>query len=117
MQAAGNYIRNRYYQEALHVLDGISPSSRNARWHYYAALAHYGLGNNIRAREEARTAVEKEPGNYTYQNLLDQLQNPGRAYATGQRTYSQPTAGPAQFCLSMILCNLLCNFGRCCCWC
>ena len=31
-----------------------------------------------------------EPGNYEYQNLLDRLQNPGRAYSTYQQAYTQP---------------------------
>ena len=88
MQAANNYIRNGYYAEAMNVLEGIAPADRAARWHYYAALASSGLGNNIRAQNEARTAVDMEPGNYEYQNLLDRLQNPGRAYST----YRQPPA-------------------------
>ena len=73
MQAANNYIRNGYYAEAMNVLEGIAPPDRAARWHYYAALASSGLGNNIRAQNEARTAVDMEPGNYEYQNLLDRL--------------------------------------------
>ena len=62
MQAANNYIRNGYYAEAMNVLEGIAPADRAARWHYYAALASSGLGNNIRAQNEARTAVDMEPG-------------------------------------------------------
>mgnify|MGYP000766802952 FL=1 len=38
MQAAANYIRNRCFKEALHVLDGIS--DRTARWYYYLSLIH-----------------------------------------------------------------------------
>ena len=72
MRAAANYIRNGYYQEALNTLNGIPTGERSAQWHYYCALANQGLGNNIRARDEARTAVSMEPNNYAYQNLLDQ---------------------------------------------
>src|SRR5699024_4433423 len=64
MQATNNYIRNGYYTEAMNVLNGIPTGQRTARWHYYAALASSGLGNNIRAQAEARTAVEMEPNNY-----------------------------------------------------
>ena len=53
MQAANNYIRNGYYAEAMNVLEGIAPADRAARWHYYAALASSGLGNNIRAQKPA----------------------------------------------------------------
>lgn len=80
LRAAANYIRSGFYEEAMNTLNGIPTANRTAQWHYYAALANQGLGNNIRAQEEARTAVSMEPNNYAYQNLLDQLQSPGRYY-------------------------------------
>jgi len=117
MQAANNYIRNGYYAEALNVLEGIAPADRAARWHYYAALASSGLGNNIRAQNEARTAVDMEPGNYEYQNLLDRLQNPGRAYSTYQQAYTQPGSRQhgMNFCLQAWLYLMLCNLCSICC--
>lgn len=115
LQAAGNYIRNGYYREGLNVLDAMPHAQRTARWHYYAALACNGLGNNIRAVEEARAAAEQEPGNYQYQNLLDRLQNPGRAYANYRRGYAQPGA-PGGACMSMWMYMILCNLlSMCCC--
>ena len=80
LRAAANYIRSGFYEEAMNTLNGIPTANRTAQWHYYAALDNQGLGNNIRAQEEARTAVSMEPNNYAYQNLLDQLQSPGRSY-------------------------------------
>lgn len=117
MQAANNYIRNGYYQEALNVLEGIAANERNARWHYYAALACAGLGNNIRAQNEARTAVDMEPGNYEYQNLLDRLQNPGRTYRTYQQTYTQPGGGNplVRFCLTLWIAQMFFSLLSCCC--
>ena len=44
LRAAGNYVRNGYYQEARNVLDGMEPARRNARWYYYSAAANQGLG-------------------------------------------------------------------------
>ena len=44
--------------------------------HYYAALQS-GLGNNIRAQEEARTAVSMEPNNYAYQKPAGSAAKPG----------------------------------------
>ena len=117
MQAANNYIRNGYYQEALNVLDGIASNERGARWHYYAALACAGLGNNIRAQNEARTAVNMEPGNYEYQNLLDRLQNPGRTYRTYQQAHTQPGGGNPliRFCLTLWLAQMFFSLLNCCC--
>lgn len=114
MRAAANYIRNGYYQEALNTLNGVHNGDRNAQWHYYCALANQGLGNNIRARDEARTAVSMEPNNYAYQNLLDQLQNPGQTYTNYQQPYAQPSGAPGRFCLSFWMYLLMCNI---CSWC
>lgn len=76
-----------------------------------------GLGNNIRAQNEARTAVDMEPGNYEYQNLLDRLQNPGRAYSTYQQAYTQPGSRQhgMNFCLQAWLYLMLCNLCSICC--
>lgn len=117
MQAANNYIRNGYYQEALNVLEGIASNERGARWHYYAALACAGLGNNIRAQSEARAAVEMEPGNYEYQNLLDRLQNPGRTYRTYQQAHTQPSGGNPllRFCLTLWIAQMFFTLFRFCC--
>ena len=116
LRAAANYIRSGFYEEALNTLNGISAAGRTAQWHYYAALANQGLGNNIRAQEEARTAVSMEPNNYAYQNLLDQLQSPGRSYTSYQQPYAQPSGRPGQFCLSFWMYLLVCNIlSWCCC--
>ena len=115
MRAAANYIRSGFYEEALNTLNGISAAERTAQWHYYAALAHQGLGNNIRAQEEARTAVSMQPNNYAYQNLLDQLQRPGRDYTGYQQPYAQPSGTPGRFCLSFWMYLLLCNIMSWCC--
>ena len=98
----------------MNTLNGISSNERTAQWHYYCALANQGLGNNIRAREEARTAVSMEPNNYAYQNLLDQLQSPGQSYTSYQQPYAQPSGNPGRFCLSFWMYLVVCNI---CSWC
>lgn len=116
LRAAANYIRSGFYEEAMNTLNGIPTANRTAQWHYYAALANQGLGNNIRAQEEARTAVSMEPNNYAYQNLLDQLQSPGRSYTSYQQPYAQPSGSPGSFCLSFWMYLLVCNIlSWCCC--
>ena len=115
LRAAANYIRSGFYEEALNTLNDIAQNERTAQWHYYAALANQGLGNNIRARDEARTAVNMEPNNYAYQNLLDQLQNPGQSYAGSQQPYAQPSGNPGRFCLSFWLYMMFCQLLSCCC--
>lgn len=110
MQAAANYIAHRCYREALNVLNGIS--SRDAKWHYYSAMANAGVGNNVTAMEHANMAVQMEPSNMQYRQLKQQLEYGGTWYTNMGNTYERPYASSGSFCLSMLCMNLLCN---CCC--
>lgn len=89
LQAAINFVNNRRYQEALRVLSQLP--SRTAKWYYCSAAAHYGLGNNVQALNDAQTAVNMEPNNMEYKSLLNQLQWNGQRYQT--RSYGGMTGG------------------------
>lgn len=110
MQAAANYINNRHYAEALHVLSEIS--NRNARWYYYSALANAGQGNNVTAKEHASMAVSMDPDNLQYQQLLSQLENGGQWYRSMGEGYGSPLNNTGDFCMKLCLLNMVCN---CCC--
>lgn len=119
LRAAGNYVRNGYYKEARTVLDNMEESSRNARWYYYSALAHAGLGNQVAALEHARRAQTMEPGNREYSNLVYQFENGGSWYRQRQYSYGQPYSGGNGLCLKLCIANMLCNLccgggGLCC---
>ena len=119
LRAAGNYVRNGYYKEARTVLDGMEESRKNARWYYYSALAHAGLGNQVSALEHARRAAAMEPGNSDYSNLAYQFENGGSWYRQKQYTYGQPYTGGNGLCLKLCIANLICNLccgggGLCC---
>ncbi len=114
LQAARNYIRSGHYREALHVLNSVPSVQRQGQWYYYNALANSGLGNRVNALESIRQALNYEPDNPEYQALLRQLQNNMYGYQTQYRQYSSPIMGFGQgnFCLQLLVLNLLCN---CCC--
>lgn len=119
LRAAGNYVRSGYYREARTVLDGMQDNSRNARWYYYSALAHAGLGNQVAALDHARRAAFMEPNNQEYRTLVYQFENGGTWYRQRQYTYGQPYAGGDGICFKLCLANLLCNLccgggGMCC---
>jgi molecular chaperone DnaJ len=118
IRAAGNYVRNGYYKEARNVLDGMPENERNARWYYYSAMAHAGLGDNVTSLEHARRAVELEPDNYSYRSLLAQLENGGDWYAQRRSAYGYPESGGSNICLKLcimnIICNICCTGGGCC---
>ena len=106
LQAAANYIRNGHFEEAIHVLDGIS--NRTAAWYYYAALAHSGKGDNVIAMEYAKQATTMEPGNASYRRLYEQMSRGENWYTQQGAMYEMPTMG-GNFCLKLCLLNLFCN--------
>ncbi len=78
LQAAANYINSRRYREALNTLDQVQ--ERSALWYYLSGCANAGLGNNVLARDHAAQAVNMEPNNYQYRQLLNQLDFSSRRY-------------------------------------
>ncbi len=119
LRAAGNYVRSGYYKEARTVLDDMPESAKNARWYYYSALAHAGLGNQVAALEHARKAASMEPNNQDYRNLVYQFENGGTWYRQRQYSYGQPYEGGNGICLKLCIANLICNLccgggGMCC---
>lgn len=110
MQAAANYLANRCYQEAMNVLNHIS--NHTARWYYYCAITHAGLGNNMTARECAEQAVRLEPSNIEYRQLMQQLNFGGTWYSSMGESYGRPYESFSRFCMSMVFMNMCCT---CCC--
>ena len=109
LRAAGNYLRNGYYREARNTLDGMGEHEKTARWYYYSAMAHMGLGNNVAALEHAGKAVSLEPQNMEYQMLRQRLQSGGQWYESRQAAYGYPNASGNDLCLKICLANLFCN--------
>lgn len=118
IRAAGNYIRNGYYREARTTLDSLEISARTARWYYYSAIAHSGLGNNVAALEHARQAAAMEPDNVSYRSLVQRFESGGSWYEQRQASYGYPNAGGGSICLKLCLVNMFCNVcclgGGCC---
>ena len=112
MRAAANYIANRHYAEALNVLNNIPFGERSARWYYYSAIANQGAGNNIRAMEHAKRAVEMEPSNMEYRQFLQHLEYGGTWYTNMGSAYEKPYASAGNFCMSLLCMEAMC---WCCC--
>lgn len=117
LKAASNYVRSGYYKEARNVLDNMT--DRNARWYYYSAQAHSGMGNNVAALEHAKRAEMMEPQIAEYRNLVSRLENGGSWYQQRQQNYGQPfTTGNNlcfKLCIANMICNLCCGGGGLCC--
>ena len=64
--------------DALNTLDQVP--ERSALWYYLSGCANAGLGNNVLARDHAAQAVNMEPNNMQYRQLLNQLDFSSRRY-------------------------------------
>lgn len=110
MQAVANFINSRRFTEALNVLEGIQ--NRNAQWYYFSAIANAGLGNNIRAQDMARQAMEMEPNNAQYQMLWQQLQSGRQWYGDMAGGYGRQYMSIDNICCQILALNIMCG---CCC--
>ena len=116
-QGVRQYIRFGKFQEALNMLSGME--NRSARWYYYSALAHNGLGNQVTALEHIRKAVSMEPDNYEYLDALNRIENGGEAYRSQAGNFRGFTMRNDP-CTSFLICwtlNLCCCNGRIPCFC
>ena len=112
-QGARQYIRFGRYQEALNLLNNMT--ERSARWYYYSALAHDGLGNQVTALEHIRRAVSMEPDNYEFLDALNRIEHGGAAYRQRSNDFGGFTMR-ADPCTNLLMCwlaNLFCCGGRC----
>ncbi len=77
LQAAARYINAGHFSEALNVLNGMDV--KTADWYFLSACANSGMGNNVTAKEHAQTALNMDPNNVKYRNLVANLER-GNTY-------------------------------------
>lgn len=102
--AAKNYIRNGMYKEALNALFGVPVPERDGKWYYLSAGANMYMGNKIAALDLAKKAVEIDPGNEEYRQLLEQLQSGGDFYDNYTVNYRSGIS-PDRLCMAMCIAN------------
>ena len=110
MQAAVNYINSRRYQEAVNLLNRMP--QRDAQWYYLSAAANMGMGNNVLAKDHAGQAVNLDPGNPQYRQLLNQLEWNSQRYQNNP--YGGGYGGNNQSCgTGNLCCDLWCADSLC----
>ena len=101
MRAAGNFISNGYYNEALKVLEEVPFAERRGRWYYYSAVANQKLGNTATAIEHIQRAVSLEPNNMQYRQFMQIIENGGSWYSDMGDIYGRPS-GRGNECCSLL---------------
>ena len=109
-QAAANYIQSGHYREAMNVLQSLQ--QKNGQWYYLSAMANMGLGNNVNALEDIRTAVSLEPDNVQYRMLLQRMEGGGTWYQEQQNPFGGMPVDGSDYCMKLCIANMLC--GLCC---
>ena len=89
------------------MLDSIR--SRNAQWYYLSAILSVRSGNNVSAREYARQAVDMEPQNLQYRQLLTQLESGGQWYQDMGQSYNMPNLNFGDACWKLLCINAVCG--------
>lgn len=111
LQAVYNFINSRRFREALNVLDRMP--NRNAQWYYLSAAANAGIGNNIVATDHARQAVNMEPNNPQYRQLLNQLEWNSQRYRNspfgGGYGTNNSNCGTGNLCCDLWIADSLCE--------
>ena len=96
-------------EQALEVLDGVAPQSRNAEWYFLNGTVLYRRGWFDQAYTSFATACRMDPSNPEYRNAFNNAQRQSGSQYNPYRTY-----GNAGGCNGCDLCtNLLC--ADCCC--
>lgn len=112
MQAAFNFINNRRYQDAINVLNRMN--DRPAQWYYASAMANAGVGNNVLARDYASQAVNMEPNNPQYRQLMNQLNWGAQRYNSnpfgqGYGNRNDSPCGTGNLCCDLWIADSLCE--------
>lgn len=101
-------LSSRRYGEALRELDRMT--SKDAGWYYYSAIANVGLGNTMRGAEHARVAVNMDPGNPDYLNLLNQISFQSERYGSTRPSYGYSRSDDTMdLCCKLWLADSLCE--------
>lgn len=110
VRQAISYINAGRHAEAARILNAIPSYGRDARWHYLAALANHGAGNEMLALDQIRRACEMEPNNMTYRQAAQSMRQPATSYQqqAEQRGFSVGFIDPFTACCGCIALQSCC---------
>ena len=94
---------------AVSQLSAVISTGRNARWYYLSALANNGLGNTMMAAEHMQRAVQMEPNNAQYHQLLNRFRSGAQTYQQHAGGFNMDAMGLQRLCLGLCLAQMLCG--------
>lgn len=109
-------INNGRYQSAVQILTNIPSTGRNARWFYLSAVANKGLGNTVLALDHMQKAVQLDPNNRTYHQLLQRYRQSEQRYESNAQGFNMDASIVPKLCMGVCVAQMCCNpygFLRC----
>ena len=103
-------MNNGQYSTAAVMLNSIGENYRNARWYYLAAIANHGAGNTMLATDYIQKAVQMEPGNTLYRQILQQYKGTSRTYEQNSRDFNTHAINLDKICCGLCLTKMLCPY-------
>ena len=110
LDAAESYLRAGMYEQALYILNGVN--QKTARWFYLSAIAHSQAGQGQIAIVHCAKAVEMEPNNHTYNQLLQRLKMGDTGTLRGTTVIRTGMSSLTRFVVALVLARLCCCFCR-----
>lgn len=107
MESVRVLLNNGRYRQALSLLSFIG--TRDARWHYFSAIANYGVGNRVTALNHSKIAFDEDPANDDYRELYEKLSGAGKRYYETSTSYGRPRGRFPGSCIWCCLINLFCS--------
>lgn len=118
--AGGNYssqfpevvslINQGRYEQAQEILDGVSPSARNAEWYYLNGRVLYARGWFDQAYTSYATATRMDPTNAEYRNAMHNAQAQSGAQYNPYRPYNGGNdCNTCDICQSLICADCCCE--------
>lgn len=99
-------INGGKYSEAINRLNYVF--LKDDRWYYMAALANWGCGRMVNAKNCISYAISLAPGNRTYKEVQKKLNSGTDRYTRQETSYGYRECGSG-VCLRLVLWNAICN--------
>lgn len=108
MSAVKTFIRTGYYEQALRLL--AEAPYKTAEWYCYSAISLSAIGDWPLAQEHALTAVDMDPDNPEYEDVLVQIESTAGRHLKKKSRRTMSNAGVTMAFLLVIIGFILIGF-------
>lgn len=108
-----DFINMKQYGYACRILNTIVSAERDDRWYFLSSLANYGNGNQVLALDQIQKAVQMNPVNQSYQEVLNGMRQSGYEYNNAGRDFQEYAGEMGKICMRLFALQCFCMCCRC----